>query len=280
MRETTMTYATAMVSLAVDQPNEALLDVAGQVAEQFGARIIGIAASMFSPPMYFIDGDVGQRLVEEGQAAIEQRMVNLDRQFREAMNGRAREVEWRSAMELPARYIAREARAADLLIVSGDGAAPVDPFAVAGPSDLVLQAGRPLLIVPATVRWLDLRSVLVAWKDCAEARRAVADSLPLLRKAKEVTVAGIVEEASARAVVQKQVEDVIAWLSRHGITAVAQVAEKIGDAALQIDRIAAATGAGVVVAGAYGHSRFREWVLGGVTRHLVGQMDRCVLLSR
>jgi len=275
-----MTYATAMVSLALDQPNEALLDVAGQVAEQFGARIIGIAASMFSPPMYFVDGDFGQRLIEEGQAAVAQRMTALDRQFREAMNGRAHEVEWRSAMELPARYIAREARAADLLIVSGDGVALADPFAIAGPSDLVMQAGRPLLVVPTTVRWLDLRSALVAWKDCAEARRAVADSLPLLRKAEDVTVVGIVEDASARAVVMKEVEDVVAWLSRHGITARVQVPDKIGDATAQIDRIAAATGAGLVVAGAYGHSRFREWVLGGVTQHLIRQTDRCVLLSR
>lgn len=275
-----MTIATAMVSLAVNQPNEALLDVAGQVAEQFGALVIGIAASMFSPPMYFAEGDFGQKLIEEGQAAIAQRMIELDRQFRDAMNGRAREVEWRSAMELPARYVAREARAADLLIVSGVGAALADPFAMAGPSDLVMQTGRPLLVVPATVRWLDLRSALVAWKDGPEARRALADSLPLLRKAGDVTVAGIVEDARARAGVTKEVEDVVAWLSRHGIAARAQVPDKVGDAAAQIERIAATTGAGLVVAGAYGHSRFREWVLGGVTRHLIQQMDRCVLLSR
>lgn len=275
-----MTYATAMVSLAADRPNEALLDVAGQVASHFDARMIGIAASMFSPPLYFVDGDAGQRMIEEGQAAIEQRMRELGNRFREAMQGRAREVEWRAAMQLPARYIAREARAADLLIVGGDGAAMSDPFAIAGPSDLVMQAGRPLLIVPPVVRWLDLRSVLVAWKDGAEARRAVADSLPLLRKAGEVTVAGIVEEERARQAVQKQVEDVVTWLACHRITARAQVPEKIGDAAAQIDRIASAAGAGVVVAGAYGHSRFREWVLGGVTQHLVSQSDRCALLSR
>lgn len=275
-----MTISTAMVSLAVEQPNEALLDVAGQVAAQFGARMIGITASMFSPPMYFVDGEFGQRLIEDGQAAIAQHMATLERQFRDAMNGRAREVEWRAAVELPARYVAREARAADLLIVGGDGGKLADPFAVAGASDLVMQAGRPLLIVPATVRWLDLRSVLVAWKDCAEARRAVADSLPLLRKARDVSVAGIVEDARAREAVTKEVEDVVGWLSHHGITARGQVPDKTGDAAQQIERIAAATGAGLVVAGAYGHSRFREWVLGGVTQQLIGQMDRCVLLSR
>jgi nucleotide-binding universal stress UspA family protein len=171
-------------------------------------------------------------------------------------------------------------RAADLVIVGGDGSAILDPFAIAGPSDLVLQAGRPVLVVPAAVKWLDLRSALVAWKDCPEARRAVADAVPLLGKAREVRVAGIAEEEGGQAAVRHRVEDVVGRLSRHGIVARAQTPERCGNAVVQLDRIAADTGAGIVVAGAYGHSRFREWVLGGVTQHLVAQTARCALLSR
>jgi nucleotide-binding universal stress UspA family protein len=279
MLENPMTYATAMVSLAVDQPNEALLEVTGQLAAQSSSRVIGISAAMFSPPLYFM-GEAGQQLIDEGEAAIRKRMVELEGQLRAAMHGRAKEVEWRSALELPARYVARESRAADLVIVGGDGNAILDPFGIAGPSELVMQAGRPLLVVPAALKWLDLRSALVAWKDCPEARRAVADALPLLGKAKEVTVAGIAEEEGTQGAARQQVEDVVGWLSRHGIVARAQVPERCGNAVLQLDRIAADTGAGVVVAGAYGRSRFREWVLGGVTQHLVGQAARCALLSR
>lgn len=275
-----MTYATAMVSLAMDQPNEALLEVAGELAGQFSARMIGIAAAMFSPPLYFLDGTASQQLIDEGEALICKRMAELESQFRTAMHGRAKAIEWRHALEVPARYVAREARAADLVIVGGDGKAILDPFATAGPSDLVLQAGRPLLVVPAAVKWLDLRSALVAWKDCPEARRAVADALPLLRKVKEVAVAGIAEEEGTQETVQRQVDDVVGWLARHGIMARAQVPARWGDAVQQLDRIAADMGAGVVVAGAYGRSRFREWVLGGVTQHLVGQTARCALLSR
>jgi nucleotide-binding universal stress UspA family protein len=275
-----MTYATAMVGLAVDQSNEALLEVSGQFATQFSAKVIGIAAAMFSPPMYFLEGAASQKLIEEGEAAIKRRMGELEDRFRAAMHGRAGDIEWRSALELPARYVARESRAADLVIVGGDGNAVLDPFAIAGPSDLVLQAGRPLLVVPSSVKWLDLRRALVAWKDCSEARRAVADALPLLAKAREVTVAGIAEEEGTQAAVRRQTEDVVNWLSRHGIVARAQVPERCGHAVQQLERIAADTGAGVVVAGAYGRSRFREWVLGGVTQHLVGQTARCALLSR
>ncbi|MEZ5822590.1 MAG: universal stress protein [Bradyrhizobium sp.] len=275
-----MTYATAMVSLAVDQPNEALLEVTGQLAAQCSSKVIGIAAAMFSPPMYFLEGAASQELLDQGEAAIAKRMAELESRFRAAMHGRAKDVEWRHAMDLPARYVAREARAADLVIVAGDADKVLDPFSMAGPSDLVLQTGRPLLVVPPSVKWLDLRSALVAWKDCAEARRAVADALPLLAKVKEVTVAGIAEDDGSQEAVRRQTADVVGWLSRHGIAARSQVPERSGNAIAQLDRIAADTGAGVVVAGAYGRSRFREWVLGGVTQHLVGQSSRCVLLSR
>src|SRR5690349_4264836 len=239
MRENPMTYATAMVSLAVDQSNEALLEVTGQLAGQFSARVIGTAVAMFSPPLYFLEGAASQQLIEQGEAALAKRMAQLESQFRAAMHGRASDVEWRQAQEMPARYVAREARAADLVIVGGDGNAILDPFSVAGPSDLVMQAGRPLLVVPPAVKWLDLRSVLVAWKDCPEARRAVADAVPLLSKAKEVTVAGIAEEEGSQAAVRRQAEDVVNWLSRHGVAARAQVPPRCGNAVQQLDRIAA-----------------------------------------
>jgi nucleotide-binding universal stress UspA family protein len=120
--------------------------------------------------------------------------------------------------------------------------------------------------------------VLVAWKDAKEARRAVLDALPILATAKDVTVAEIPEEGSARADALSHVEDVAGWLRGHGIVASVVVSEPTADVPGQLDRIAANAGAGVVIAGAYGHSRLREWALGGVTRHLMTS-SRCVVLS-
>jgi nucleotide-binding universal stress UspA family protein len=68
-------------------------------------------------------------------------------------------------------------------------------------------------------------------------------------------------------------------LARHGVVALQQVPEQCGDAATQLERIASDLGAGVVIAGAYGHSRLSEWILGGVTRRLVNPSNRCSLLS-
>jgi nucleotide-binding universal stress UspA family protein len=275
-----MSYATVMVSLTVDQSNEAVLEVAGQLVEKFDARVIGIAAAVLGPPPYFMAGDFAQDFVDQGEASIRKRMAEIEVQFRAGMNGRTKDVEWRCSLELPARYIVREARAADIVVAASAGEALVDPFAVAGPNDLVMQVGRPLLVVPPSVRWLDLRSALVAWKDGAEARRAIAGALPLLRKAGEVVVAAIAQDENDRSEMLRQADDVVSWLARHGIQASSMVPEGIGNAQIRLDRIAGDITAGFVVAGAYGHSRFREWVLGGVTQHLVQQDARCSLLSR
>ncbi len=274
-----MTYATVMVSLALDESNEARLEAANQIAERFDSGIVGIAAAQFSPPVYFTSGEQAQNLIDQGQALIKKRMSELEVQFREATKNRAKYVEWRCAIDFPARYILQEARCADIIVSGGQSNALSDPFALASPKDLVMQAGRPLLIAPDNVSWLDLRSVLMAWKDTPEARRAIAYSLPMLRKAKEVTVAEIVEAGDNRSAAVSRVRDVVAWLSRHGVSASEVVPEDGGDVIAQLDAIAANVGAGVVVAGAYGHSRFRELILGGMTQHLMTQSSRCVLLS-
>jgi len=274
-----MTYATVMVSLAIDQPNEARLAVAGQLAERFDAGIIGIAASVFSPPLYYTTGEQAQILVDQGEASIKKRMSELEAQFRGAVKDRAKHVEWRCAIDLPARYVLQAARSADIIVSGGHSDAFSDPFAVVTPRDLVMEAGRPLLVAPDSVDWLDLRSVLVAWKDTPEARRAIVASLPMLRKATGVTVAEMVEAGGSRSAAVARLRDVLTWLSRHGVSASELVAEHDRNVSAQLDAMAADVGAGIVVAGAYGHSRFRELVLGGVTQHLITQTKRCVLLS-
>ena len=275
-----MDYKTVMVGLALDRSNDACLRVAGDLAERFGARIIGVAASDIRPPMYFADGDFAQKLLDQEAAAIERRLSELEAEFRAAVERRATALEWRSARALPVPYLLQQARAADILVIGARQETLVDPSSAPDPSDLVMQAGRPLIVVPSRVEWLDLRSVLVAWKDVREARRAVFDALPILAAAKEVTIAEIPEQDGHRAEALAHVVDVAAWLRSHGITANTVVPEKAGGVTGQIENIAANIGAGAVIAGAYGHSRLREWVLSGVTRHLATESRRCAFLSR
>jgi nucleotide-binding universal stress UspA family protein len=275
-----MDYKTIMVGLALDRPNDACLRVAGDMAERFGARVIGVAASDIRPPMYFADGDFAQKLLNQEVSAIEARLSELEAEFRASVERRASAVEWRSARTLPVPYMLQQMRAADVLVVGARTETLVDPNCAPDPSDLVMQAGRPLIVVPPSVEWLDLRSVLVAWKDVREARRAVFDALPILAAAKEVTIAEIPEQDGDRADALSHVADVASWLRGHGIVAHTAVPERAGGATDQIEKIASNIAAGVVIAGAYGHSRFREWVLSGMTRHLATESHRCAFLSR
>ena len=248
------------------------MEVAAQLAKWFGARVIGVAAAEFSPPLYFTEGEPAQRLIDQGWAAVKNRLKELEGGFRAAMQNSAVEVEWRCGEDFPTRFIVRQARASDIIVV-GEAARGglADPFVQVNPSDLVMQVGRPLLVVPESCSWLDLRSVLVAWKDTTEARRAVNDALSLLRKSTEITIVEIVEDEADRAAALLRVEDVAAWLSRHGVRASQQVPGQCGDAAAQLEQVASDVGAGVVIGGAYGHSRLSEWILGGA--------NRCSLLS-
>ena len=276
-----MTIASILVSLALEQSNDARLAVAGELAERFEAAVIGVAAAQFSPPLYFTTGAQAQELVNQGEAAVRRELAELEDQFRAAVEKRARAVIWRSATDFPVRYTLAQARAADIIVSGGHSPLLADPFALANPKDLVMEAGRPLLVVPDDASWLDLRSALVAWKDTPEARRAIADAMPLLRAAKDVVIAEILEDSTEREACEGRLGDVIAWLARHGVTASARVAEpgEGHNVSAELDRIAADLAAGLVVAGAYGHSRFRELVLGGVTEHLLTRANRCVLLA-
>jgi nucleotide-binding universal stress UspA family protein len=141
-----------------------------------------------------------------------------------------------------------------------------------------MDSGRPVLVVPASATWLDLRQILVAWKDTRESRRAVVDALPLLQKAEEVTVAEVCDALSESAA-DARANDVAAWLLQHGVAASA-ITKEDTNTPENLESIASDMGAGVIVAGAYGHSRLRQWVLGGVTQHFITRPSRCVLLSR
>jgi nucleotide-binding universal stress UspA family protein len=272
-----VSYSTLMVHLELEHSNDARLQIAGDLADQFEAKLIGIAACDPQPP-YYAQGAFAHRLVEHERAEIKKRIAEAQERFYAAAKPRAREIEWRSAMERPTDYVAREARAADLLITGVNrGGAILDPLQRLDPGDLVMKAGRPVFVVPPEAEYLRLKNVTVAWKDTREARRAVYDALPLLQRAKQVNVLEVLEGDGIRNAAQHRVDDVVAWLGRHKITASAQVMHAVKDAD-QVEKILQ-NDADLVVAGAYWHSRVREWILGGITRNLLTRSRRCSFLA-
>jgi nucleotide-binding universal stress UspA family protein len=140
---------------------------------------------------------------------------------------------------------------------------------------LILSAGRPVLFAADSLAPLAAEKVLVAWKDTREARRAVADAMPFLRAAREVLVTTIAEGDQKAA--RESAADVVRFLLKHDVKARSDVLG-IGHAngAEALLEIARETGADLVVAGGYGHSRVRERIFGGITRSLLdhGSLNR------
>lgn len=274
-----MAYATLLVHLQSGQSNTALLTIAGQLAERFHAHVIGIAACQ---PMMIVGGDgyVCGDVFADDQRQIDEDLGAAQAEFREALHDKSPCLAWRSTVVIAALadYLAVEARSADLIVT---GSMPTDTFNLAraaDPASLIMQAGRPVLIVPPKADPIRFAHALVGWKDTRECRRAVFDALPMLMQMAQVTVLEIAALDAIDAA-QARVADVAAWLGRHGVTAACRVERAEGDDVDQLKTEMDAADADVIVAGAYGHGRLREWVLGGVTRDLLLDASRCVMVS-
>jgi nucleotide-binding universal stress UspA family protein len=109
-------------------------------------------------------------------------------------------------------------------------------------------------------------------------RRDPSDGIPAGEQTGRVTVVAIAVEEE-RDATKMRLADVMGWLKEHGIDATTVTAASAGDDAVRLDAIVREQGADLLVAAAYGHSRVREWALGGVTRDLLLRAGRCALVS-
>ena len=265
-----MSYATLLVVSDLNPKSANRLKIAANLAERFKARVIGIAAQDVIVPLSmaqsdaFADADVWA----QAQAEIARHLQLVEQQFREAFKDHANQIEWRSAVAEPVSFITEESRAADLII-----AGKTTDETLLDPTDLVMRAGRPALLIPDEAESLKAERVLISWKDAREARRAIRDALPFLRLAQKTIVAEIDEDENPAAA-SRRVADVVAWLATHGVQAngVSEAASE--SPAAQLGKIAAREDADLIIAGAYGHSKLREWVFGGVTRDLFLKSSR------
>lgn len=172
-----------------------------------------------------------------------------------------------------------QARHADLVVLSQSGP---DNGAAQLPEQVALHAGRPVLIMPhiGSSAHLD-RHALVAWDGSRAATRAIGDALPLLRTSKLVTVAVLNPERESGVHGAQPGADIALYLARHGIRVevlrqTTSLDQPVGEALLSL---AANLQADLFVMGAYGHARWNEILLGGVTRTLLRSMTLPVLMS-
>lgn len=278
-----MDYRSLLVHLEPDSTSsEARLQLAIALARECEAVLVGTAARMTRSPVigdpYGIAAIDGQ-LLEAERMSIEEELARLERMFGEQTSGKDLRTDWRCAVSYPDAFIAREARAADLVIVGRGERQRSAAHQFPDPGDVLMRAGRPVLVVPPGASALGGKQIVLAWKDTREARRAVWDALPALGRAEAVHVVEVAEGDDLNAAAAR-LTDVVDHLSRHGVKAEAEVRTlRERSVADELILFAELKGADLIVAGGYGHARLREWAFGGVTGDLLRHCPKCCLLS-
>jgi nucleotide-binding universal stress UspA family protein len=262
------------------------LELAARLALQHGAHLTGLHVIDIPPAHYFYGAAMPfvpvnpEEIVTRIRAEATEATAPVEVAFRDCLRRNGVEGEWRLAEGTPPAMVALHARYADLSIVGQpdrDQPQDADPITVTA----VMTSGRPVLAVPFAGTFPTIgERVLIAWNASREAARAVNDALPLLTGAKQVTVLAINPRRGLGGLGDVPAADIALHLARHGLKAEAThtVAQDIseGEALLSY---AADLGADLIVAGAYGHSRARELVFGGVTQTLITEMTAPVLLA-
>lgn len=268
------------VYLTGSEEDRSRLDHAAALATSCGASLTAMHVNqlpeMLAPTDYLGAGYM-QTMVAESQ----ERGERVHAELRQQLSGLAVPHELRRLEGYPGRTgeaLAAVVRTSDLFV----GTLPYAGRGRSGDVEeaVLFKSGRGCLFVPpdAPVRGT-YDSVFVAWKNSPEAARAVAEALPFLQQAARVTVGVGQEEAVGEEPAEAVGSDILRYLGRHDVTAELRAITGRNDIGEALLGEAGEAGAQLIVMGGYGHSRFREWVLGGVTRHVLSSATVPVLTA-
>lgn len=277
-----MKLGTILVHLDHSEQCAARVGLAASMARAQGSHLIGLV------PTGLYDGSIPADAIAKGDTPfaaasadyLRVRAEAVAHVFRDQVRGPGTlSFDVRVVDEPSVDAVIRHGRTSDLVIV-GQGEAADAMTAGDLPEQVMLHAGRPVLIVPRSGPLRPPgRKVLVAWDGTREAAMALRDALPLMTSASTVSLVSmhlVGEPIDEGALLLPQT---LAWLQRHGVQATAeQVAVSTGFAEALLG-CAARMDADLLVMGGYGHTRLREFVLGGVTRDMLAQLNVPVLMA-
>ncbi len=266
------------------------LSCALSICAHFDARLSLLIALDVPPPMpnewVPISGEVYMRLREQILRSAQPLAQKMRDRFAQQNNGRlgvqteVRVVE--SALLAPSPTATMHAHYADLIILTGAAGTGTES-AVAHEYfvNLLIGSGRPILLVPPNYHGkTPFTRAVIAWQPSRETTRAVHDALPLLKTAESVDILVVDPEIGEFAHGEQPGADIAAHLAKHGLKVQVFRRPRMGHSvAASILQHAQEVGADLLVAGGYGHSRFREFMLGGVTRDLLRLAHLPVLFS-
>lgn len=278
-----MNYKTVMVHVDQSPRSSVRTTVATQLATQHGAHLVGAAVTgisryVFSEGAFNPDDPV---FAHHLQHLRQYARTALDTFERVAASVGTVSVEARLVDDDAAGGIALGARYADLTVVGQfDPATSIPGLLPDFVETVALNSGRPILVVPyAGQASGEFRRPLLAWNGGVQASRAMTGALPLLRAAGAVDVVLFNPRSDADAHGAEPGADLALYLARHGIRV--NVIERTvgGDVGEALLSTAADLGSDLIVMGAYGHTRFREVMLGGATRTVLQSMTVPVLMA-
>ena len=277
-----MVYKTILVHCNDRRRLPRLLDPAVHLSAAFGAQLIGVSVS---PPIMAIPagmpGTPDTIVIDERAKAYRAENSAMKAAFEEVAAAQNIAAEWRqedAGGGTVTRIVTRHARCADLVIAS-QAASDSNVCSLDVPDRLAMESGRPVLIIPNGGSLQPVfNRVVVGWTARREATRAMFDALPLLKRADKVTVLEVDPEPLQEAMEYRTAA--CATLTRHGVICEADVAvSSHGNAGDALLAYCERTKADLLIMGCYGHSRLREFVLGGTSRRLLAGMTLPVLMS-
>jgi nucleotide-binding universal stress UspA family protein len=274
-------YKTILVHCDAGKTAPARLDLAFQIGAQSGAHVAVLYALTMEPERHY--DYTAMQIVREAQQRVRAQMREAARgSYEESLRRSGYEkIEWRETEADALDAVALHARYADLVVIGQSNEDWPSGVGKEFARDLPLAAGRPVLVVPYAFEKKPIgRRILIAWNASREAARAASDALPLLKRASHVQVVAFRPGAPGAAHGEEPGADIGLFLARHGVhvTVSRQDAPDL-DVGSQLLSRAADLSADLIVMGAWGHSRLREFILGGVTRTLLESMTVPVLMS-
>lgn len=277
-----MAYQTMMVFLNDAEQAKQLIKAAINIANRHHAHLIGVYVK---PPLQiYANGDAAVYLMNDHQEYHEKLSRQLEELFLSMTSNEDFVTEWRyisRALTSTPDAVAEISRTADLLIVGQKNIGAQDPDIWKSTEQLLMTAGRPVLIIPRQHDFEAIGSqVFVAWDGGASSTRATFDSLSALQLADSVTLHRINTTQDDRHRIVGVPGEMGKSLNRHGIKVeLVESDAYTSDIGAELLTYAREKGADLLVMGAYGHSRFREYIFGGVTRHVLDNMTLPVLMS-
>jgi nucleotide-binding universal stress UspA family protein len=262
-----MDVRSILVNVDLDPAKSTSLRYAIDLAKTFDARLIGVAADYPNLALYGMDaGAVAVDFYTLERGEIETQLKRAEATFKELVPATIKS-EWHAYIADPVEMIIEIARLADLIVTNSVAAAAFKLRRKVDLGHLVLASGRPVIDVAGDNAVAKIDKVLIGWKDTREARRAVADALPILQRAREVSAVTVAEGGVADE--RSSLDDLVTWLARHGVTVQSEVINNPEGYIDVLESTALSRNADLVVTGGYGHSRFREWLFGGMTQRLL-----------